>query len=615
MRGYNDHECTKVDRWSLGALLSACANDHEGFRRGEAVHGLVIIFGFGLDTHLANSIVYMYAAFKDVEIAVRVFDDIPNEHRDVASWNILISGLSSNGRTERALGIFKDMISLGMVKPDRLTIISMLKLSAELGRAENSGWLHEYIRSQHSSFLLSNDIVILTALINMHARSGNLDLARKIFDGVEEKNVVCWSAMIANYEQSSYPDEALYLFAKMLKEGGSRRFEVKPDAVTVISTISACAKLGASRPGKVIHKYTIATGLYQDARVGSALIDMYAKCGDIELGRQVFEEMKESSRTVISWSSMIGAEGLHGEGRRALQLLMDMQNEGIKPNEITYICALTACSHAGLVEEGKSCFDSMMSDQCIRPSLKHYCCLVDLLGRSGKLDEAYNVIRNMTIEADVVVWGSLLASCHRHGNGKLGEAVEKKILSLNSNDVGHKVLLANMYEDAGRLDDTIRMRVELRKNGLKKVAGQSFIEVGNKIYNFLAEDHSHHESGLIYKELNDLDARIKRVAKYGPKLINKVEEKELEGIISRCKYHSERLAIAFAVMTMRRNGTSSVTPGGEIPIRITKNLRVCRDCHIYTKLVSEVLRRDLIVRDAHRFHHFKDGICSCRDYW
>ncbi|KAK6917787.1 Pentatricopeptide repeat [Dillenia turbinata] len=141
--------------------------------------------------------------------------------------------------------------------------------------------------------------------------------------------------MIANYEQSSYPDEALYLFANMLKEGGSRRFEVKPDAVTVISTISACAKICASRPGKVIHRYTIATGLHQDARVGSALIDVYAKCGDMELGRQVFEEMKESSRTVISWSSMIGAEGLHGEGRRALQLLMDMQKEGIKSNEIT----------------------------------------------------------------------------------------------------------------------------------------------------------------------------------------------------------------------------------------------------------------------------------------
>ncbi|KAF8410769.1 hypothetical protein HHK36_003306 [Tetracentron sinense] len=627
MKNSDNPECCKGDAVSLAALVSACAaaDDMNCLGRGRAIHAIVVKYGFESNTRLANSLVHMYSVCKVMDDASNVFDGILSERRDVVSWNVLISGFALNGEPERALRTFEEMISVGTVAvaPNRVTMIALLKSCGELGCAETSRRVHDYVTSHKSSLLLSNDVVIHTALIDMHARCGNVKWGRQIFDEVVGKNVVCWSAMIAGYEQNSCPEEALKLFRRMLMEGHMEK--VKPNAVTMVTVIAACSGLGASRPGRVIHKFVVAIGLDCDARVASSLIDMYAKCGDIGLARQVFSEINESSKTVVSWSSMISAEGLHGEGQRALQLLSEMQAHGFRPNKITYISVLSACSHAGLVEEGKSCFNSMKRDHGVCPTEKHYACMVDLLGRAGRLDEAHDLILRMPIEADVAVWGSLLAACHIHKNWKLGEVVEKQILKLNSHVVGHRVLLANMYEEAGRLDDVIRMRVEMRRNGLRKIAGQSFIEVGNDMYSFSAEDRSHRESEMIYNELDALDARVRNAVKNARETNTEVEEdQEVEDMILRCKYHSERLAIAFGLMMMSRSSISSQTKRSDsnktikeieaIPIRITKNLRVCRDCHVYTKLVSKVTRRKLIVRDAHRFHHFKDGFCSCGDY-
>ncbi|OVA03424.1 Pentatricopeptide repeat [Macleaya cordata] len=626
MKRSDDPECRKGDVVCLSALVSACvvvSNDLNCLTNGKSVHALVIKNGFEWNVRLGNSFIHMYSVFKAVDEAVRVFDEIPIERRDAVSWNSLISGLVINSEPKRALSIFDQMTSLGSVgvAPNRVTMVAVLKSCAELGCSETSKRIHDYIFCHHYSLLSSNDIVVLTALIDMHCKCGNLELARRIFDGVKGRNVICWSAMIAGYEQNLYPEEALRLFSKMLEEEDNEGVQVKPNEVTILSVISACSGLGASRPGRVIHKYILATGLDYDARISSALIDMYAKCGDLELARWVFNEMDDSRKTVISWSSMIGAEGLHGEGRRALHLLSEMENHGFQPNEVTFVSILSACSHAGLLEEGKSCFDRMARDHGISPTVKHYSCMVDLLGRAGRLDEAHGLILSMPFEADLAVWGSLLAGCSLHKNFELGELVGKKILSLDSSSVGHRVLLANMYEDAGRWDDVLRMRVELRKKGLRKIAGQSFIEIGKEVFSFIAEDRSHHKWKMIYNELDALDDRVRNETN------TKVEEDEVEEIITRCKYHSERLAIAFGLM-MRSSSISSISTSSSrakrnngskeielLPIRIMKNLRVCRDCHVYTKLVSKVAKIELIVRDTNRFHHFKDGVCSCGDYW
>ncbi|XP_042519286.1 pentatricopeptide repeat-containing protein At3g12770-like [Macadamia integrifolia] len=627
MRHSEDRECSKGDVVSKCALISACtvAHDLNYSHHGRAVHGLSLKYGFELNTRLANSLVHMYSEFAAMDIALKVFDGIPIECRDVVSWNTLISGFAMNGEPERALQTFEHMISLKSVTvaPNRVTIIALLKSCSELGCVERSRWVLNYVSDHHSS-LLSNDIVVLTALIDMHSRCGNLEWARRIFDGVEEKNVVCWSAMIAGYEQNSCPEEALQLFYKMLLEEYSEVVEVQPNAVTMMTALAACAALGSSRLGKVFHKYAVSTGLDRDARVASALIDVYAKCGDIEPARQIFTEMDDSSKTLVSWSAMIGAEGLHGEGRCAIHLLSEMRTFGFRPNEVTYISVLSACSHSGLVEEGKSCFSSMVREDGVLPTAKHYACMVDLLGRAGQLDEAYDLIQGMPVEADVAVWGSLLAACHLHGNSDLGKVIEKQILNLDTQAVGHRVLLANIYEDAGRWDDVIRMRVDLKRSGLRKIAGQSFLDVGGEVYSFVAEDRFHPESDKIYDELNALDVKVKKAAKFARERYTEGEEDDIEEIIARCMYHSERLAIAYGLMIMNRSSSSSSNDRNNSeraketstnPIRITKNLRVCRDCHFYTKLVSKVTKRELIVRDARRFHHFKDGCCSCQDYW
>ncbi|KAK9130909.1 hypothetical protein Sjap_011396 [Stephania japonica] len=623
MRRSDDPECRRGDAVCIGVLIVAVSANGVGgagswfLGCGRSVHSLVVKYGFETNTRLANSLVHMYTLGNDVDSALKVFDGISIELRDVVSWNSLISGLAANGEPKWALTMFEQMLSAGpvAVAPNRVTVIVILKACGELGCKDTSHWVHNYIATHHSSLLSIDDVVVVTALIDMHSRCGNLECAQKIFEGVQNKNVVCWSAMIAGYEQNSYPHESLRLFHRMVE--GADDMEVQPNAVTMVSVISACSSIGASRPARMFHKYTTATGLDTDGRVSSALIDMYAKCGDIERARQVFDEMDDSRRTVVSWSAIIGAEGLHGEAKEALHLLSTMQGQGLKPNEITYVSVLSACSHAGLVEEGKFCFNNMQgaNGSGISPTVKHFACMVDLLGRAGLLNEAYDLIHSMPIEPDVAVWGSLLAACKRHENVELGEVIEEKILRLDPNLVGHRILLANLYEDAGRLDDVRRMRVEIKRKGLRKIAGQSFIEVGNEVHRFISEDRSHHEWEMIYKELDVLDERVMNSTKADVGL-----EVELEGIITRCKYHSERLAIAYGLMTMRHCGYGNSDSKNTInrrcnPIRITKNLRVCVDCHVYTKLVSKVSMIELIVRDAHRFHHFKDGTCSCGDYW
>ncbi|MQM18935.1 hypothetical protein Taro_051931 [Colocasia esculenta] len=603
MRRSDDPQCCSGDVVTLTALVSAS----ESLLCGQMLHALIIRRGFDANVRLVNTLVHMYARCQATDDAWDCFRCIPPDMKDVVSWNTVITGLAMNGKNEDALSLFDEMVTFGEA-PNRVTLISVVKCCAQLGCGQTAHHIHEYIVSHHPQLL--NDVVLMTALVDMHARCGDLERARQVFDGTEGKNAVSWSAMVAGYEQASMPEEALLVFKGMLAEEG-----IRPNAVTMLSVIAACAALGASRPGRMVHKYVVSAGIEDDTRVFSGLIDMYAKCGDLHLARRLFRGTGHVEKSVISWTAMIGAEGLHGEGRRALSLFAEMQEQGFKPNEVTLVSLLSACSHTGLVEEGMSCFGNMERDHGITPNPKHYSCAVDLLGRAGKLDEAYDLICNMPTDADLAVWGSLLGACRIHGNSNLGELIEDRILSLNPQSAGYRVLLANMYGRAGRWEDVVRVRVALRNDRVRKAAGCTFIEIGNKVYSFMAEDRSHEHSELIYSELHALDIRVRNAGyvKESSVIANHRDAKEvaLADVQASSGYHSERLAIAFWVLMNDRGRIR----GGTEPIRITKNLRVCEDCHVYTKFVSKVIKRELIVRDSHRFHHFKDGICSCGDYW
>jgi pentatricopeptide repeat protein len=381
-----------------------------------------------------------------------------------------------------------------------------------------------------------------------------------------------------------------------------RRDGFVPDKVAMVTIVNACAKLGAMNKARLVHDYVCARRYSLDVELGTAMIDMYAKCGSIDSSREIFDRMEQ--KNVISWSAMIGAYGYHGQGREALELFHMMLNSGIIPNRITFISLLYACSHAGLVDDGLQLFSLMSVSYGVRPDVKHYTCMVDLLGRAGRLDQALRLIENMEVEKDEGIWCAFLGACRIHRQVDLAEKAAKLLLSLQTQNPGHYILLSNIYANAGRWKDVAKIRNLMTKRRLKKIPGYTWIEVDNIIYRFGAGDNSHLRSKEIHEMLKSLSQKLES-AGYVPdtnSVLHDVDEEVKLGILHA---HSEKLAIAFGLIA---------TPDGT-PIRITKNLRVCGDCHSFCKLVSAITQRDIIVRDANRFHHFKEGICSCGDYW
>jgi pentatricopeptide repeat protein len=402
--------------------------------------------------------------------------------------------------------------------------------------------------------------------------------------------------MIAGYTQNGLANEALSIFHEMQLSG------TKPNAVTMVSVVLACARLAALQQGKCFHAYIIKCVFDLNVVLETTLIDMYAKCGKVEIARQMFDNI--SRKNVVSWTAMIGGYAMHGLAEDAHALFIQMVQVGMKPDHITFTHILYACTHAGLVEEGWKYFNCMKQDYSITPRVDHYACMVDLLGRAGHLDEAQELIKHMPLEPNAGVWGALLGVCRTHGNIELAKHVAERLFELEPEDAGNYVLLSNIYAAAGRWDDAAKVRTMMKSKGLKKTPGCSLIEVNKKVHSFLVGDQLHPQSEQIYAVLENLKMQMKE-AGYVPDtnfVLHNVEEEVKEHMLHS---HSEKLAIAF--------GLINTSPG--TPIHITKNLRVCGDCHRATKFISKIVRREIIVRDSNHFHHFKEGLCSCRDYW
>jgi len=578
----------KPDPVTIVSVLPACA-DLADLQQGKDIHEYIFRNRFESDVSVGNSLVAMYAKCQRIDIAHRVFDEMHT--RTVVSWNAMISGYAQNGYYDEALALFQQMQMTNM-SPNRATIVSVLPTCAELGDLQQGKDIHEYVITNR----LESDVTVHCSLIAMYSKCGALDIARQLFDNTLKSDVAPWNAMIAGYAQTGHAHESLMLFHQM------QLVDTKPDPITILSVIPACAHLAALQQGKVIHAYVISSGFESDVSVGTALIDMYAKCGRIEIARQLFDNMPE--RNLITWSAMIAGYGTHGYGEDALTFFSSMQEAGIKPDYITFTCVLCACSHAGLVDEGWQYFESMTRDYCITPRLSHYACIVDLLGRAGHLNEAQVFIENMPLKPNASVWGALLGACRIHCNIELAENAAQRLFDLEPEDAGNYILLSNIYSAAGRLDDAAKVRAIMKDRGLKKTPGCTLIEVKNRIHAFVVGDTSHPQSDQIYATLEIL-ARQMDVAGYVPDtnfVLHDVEEEAKEHMLG---LHSEKLAIAF--------GLISTSPG--TPIHITKNLRVCGDCHSATKFISKIVKREIIARDPNRFHHFKDGSCSCGDYW
>ena len=337
-------------------------------------------------------------------------------------------------------------------------------------------------------------------------------------------------------------------------------------------------------------------------RVGSALLHMYAKCGSIDDARLAFDKMEE--RNVITWNVMVRGLAQHGCGHEALQVFRSMIADGVKPDEISFVAVLSACSHSGLVDEGRRLFLAMTQDYGIERTVELCTCMVDVLGRARHLEEAKLLIGNMPVEADGATWGALRGACRTYGNVELGKLAANELLKLEPKDASAYVLLSNIYAAAGKWEEVLWVRTMMQERGIRKEPGRSWIEVDNKVHDFVVGDTSHSETKEIYAELRRLSETIKANG-YIPDtrlVLRNIEEEEKE--LALCS-HSEKLAIAYGLMR---------TPLGQ-PIRVFKNLRVCSDCHTATKFISKAIEREIVVRDANRFHHFQDGVCSCGDYW
>jgi pentatricopeptide repeat protein len=420
--------------------------------------------------------------------------------------------------------------------------------------------------------------------------------AQSVFNKMQSRDVVTWTAMILGHVKCGEGQKALELFRQMQQEG------VRPDPVTFVGVLNACASLVALEEGRCVHQQIVEYGWDSDVFVVNSLVDMYAKCGSIEDAWRVFNRMP--SRDVVTWNAILGGCAMHGHGKEALKHFERMCEEGVQPDDITFVCLLLACSCAGLVDEGMRCYASMSTVYRISAKLEHYICMIDLLGRAGHLQEAENMIKAMPYKPHANAWKALLGACRIPGNVEMGERVAKQIVELDPENASGYVLLSNIYAAAGNRHLCEKVEQRRKERGVKKKPGRTWIEVNNQVHTFVVDDQHHPQMTEIHAELKRLSGLMLDLG-YVPHtklVLHDVEEEEK--VFQLC-HHSEKLAIAF--------GLINTAPGS--PLRIRKNLRVCEDCHSSTKFISKIVGRAIMVRDANRFHHFEDGVCSCMDYW
>ncbi|CAN6217332.1 unnamed protein product [Urochloa humidicola] len=527
-----------------------------------------------------NIMVSGYARRGDMMEARRLFDAAPV--RDVFTWTAVVSGYAQNGLLEEARRVFDSM-------PEKNAVSWNAMMAAYVQRR-----MMAEAKELFDSMPCRN-VASWNTMLTGYAQAGMLEEARAIFDVMPEKDAVSWAAMLAAYSQGGFSEETLQLF----KEMGRCGEWVNRSAFACV--LSTCADIAALECGMQLHSRLIKAGYGVGCFVGNALLAMYFKCGSME-AHNAFEEMEE--RDVVSWNTMIAGYARHGFGKEALEVFDTMRKTSTKPDDITLVGVLAACSHSGLVEKGISYFYSMHCDFGVTAKPEHYTCMIDLLGWAGRLDEAVNLMKDMPFEPDSTMWGALLGASRIHRNSELGKSAAEKIFELEPENAGMYVLLSNIYASSGKWRDVDKMRVMMYERGVKKVPGFSWIEVQNKVHTFSVGDCVHPEKEGIYAFLEDLDMRMKKAdyVSATDMVLHDVEEEEKEHML---KYHSEKLAVAYGIL--------KIPPGR--PIRVIKNLRVCEDCHTAFKYISAIEGRLIILRDSNRFHHFRDGSCSCGDYW
>lgn len=646
------------DGYLFPSVVKACAG-LPSLKVGREVHGIVCVSGYSSDSFVESSLLHMYLKCDRLRDAQKIFDELPQ--RDLVIWSALIAGYSRRGCVDEAKELFCRMRSLGLepnivswngmisgfnqngfyaeatatfqmmhsegFQPDASTFSSVLSAVGDLEDKETGIQIHGCLVKKG----LGSDKCIVSALIDMYgkracaaemsqvfdemdqldigacnalvtglSRNGLVDDAMEIFRTFKaqgmELNIVSWTSMIASCTQNGKDMDALELFREMQSEG------MKPNSVTIPCLLPACGNIAALMHGKAVHCFSLRTDIYNNLYVGSALIDMYAKCGKVKFSRHCFDNM--SFKNLVCWNAIMSGYAMHGKAKETMEIFHAMLRTGQKPDFISLTCLLSACSQNGLIDEGWKFFNSMSQEHGIQPRLEHYACMVTLLSRTGKLQEACSMIKDMPFEPDACVWGALLSGCRLHNNVDIGEVAASELFKLEQRNPGNYILLSNIYASKGWWTEVDRVRDMMNSIGLKKNPGCSWIEIKNKVHMLLAGDTSHPQRKQIIEKLNELSEEMKNSG-YSPDIkyvLHDIEEQDQEQILCG---HSEKMAVAFGILN---------TPPGT-PLIVIKNLRICGDCHAAIKFISSFEGREISVRDTNRFHHFKDGACSCGDFW
>ncbi|XP_030544100.2 pentatricopeptide repeat-containing protein At2g03880, mitochondrial [Rhodamnia argentea] len=564
--------------------LVKCCVARGAVEEGKSVHKHVFSCGYQPKTYLLNVLLNMYVRFNLLEDAEGLFDEMPD--RNVVSWTTLISAYVSKGMNNRALE-FLILMLRGGVQPNMYTYSSVLRACADLGM----------LRQLHSGIIkvgMESDVFVRSALIDNYSKQGELQDALDVFNEMVTKDLGVWNSIIGAFAQNSNGDKALEMYKCMKRAGFA------PDQATLTSVLRASTALALLEVGRQVHVHVLKFD--RDLILNNALLDMYCKCGGLEGANSVFSRMAE--RDVISWSTMIAGLAQNGCSLEAMRLFEQMKHSGTEPNYITIVGVLFACSHAGLVEDGLHYFRSMKRSFGIDPGREHYGCMVDLLGRAGKLDEAVKLINEMECEPDAVTWRTLLSACRVHRNSDLAIYAAKQVVKLDPDDAGTYILLSNIYANNQRWEEVTEVRRSMRVRGIAKEPGCSWIEVNKKIHAFILGDDSHPHIDGINRHLNQTVQRLMSIG-YVPDTNFVLQDLEDEQREASLQYHSEKLAIAYGIMSLPREKT----------IMIRKNLRICGDCHTFTKLLAKMEQRIIVIRDPVRYHHFTDGACSCGDFW
>lgn len=578
----------KPSDFTFAGVLSAAIRLND-LSFGQEIHGLLVKNGFVWNVFVGNALLDLYSKHDCLVEARKFFYEMPD--LDGISYNVIITCYAWFGQHDEAIRLFREL-QFTRFNWRQFPYATMLSIAAN----EQDLQMGQQIHSMVVMTTADSELSVGNSLVDMYAKCGKFEEAENIFRSLAKRSTVPWTALISGYVQKGLHEEGLNLFNEMHKAG------VRADQATFASILRASANLASLSLGTQLHSFLIRSGFMSNVFSGSALLDMYAKCGSIKDSIQLFQDMPE--RNIVSWNALMSAHAQNGDGEATLESFEKMVQAGFQPDSISFLGVLSACSHCGLVEEGLRYFRSMEVYNLV-PKKEHYASMVDMLCRRGQFNEAEKLMSEMPFDPDEIMWSSVLNSCRIHKNPELARKAADQLFRMEElRDAAAYVSMSNIYAAACQWDNVGKVKKAMRERGIRKVPAYSWVEIRRKVHVFSANDMLHPQMEEIRKKIDMLSKEMEKEG-YKPDTSCVLHDFDEKIKVESLKYHSERLAIAFALIS---------TPKGS-PILVMKNLRACTDCHAAIKVISKIVRREITVRDSSRFHHFKDGVCSCKDYW